>query len=62
MYMSVAFFSIMTQLVVSFAAPGLLVERLPVYYRQRDAHFMPAWCARRGSPPLLRRLAWRPCS
>jgi hypothetical protein len=43
MYMSVAFFSIMTQLMVSFAAPGLLVERLPVYYRQRDAHFMPAW-------------------
>jgi hypothetical protein len=40
----VAFFSIMTQLMVSFAAPGLLVERLPVYYRQRDAHFMPAWC------------------
>ena len=36
--MSVAFFSVMTQLVVSFAAPGLLIERLPVYYRQRNAH------------------------
>ena len=32
-----SFFSIMTQLVVSFAAPGLLIERLPVYYKQRDA-------------------------
>jgi len=28
----------MTQLVVSFAAPGLLIERLPVYYKQRNAH------------------------
>lgn len=36
-----AFFSIMTQLVVSFAAPGLLIERLPVYYKQRDHHMYP---------------------
>lgn len=44
MFMSVSFFSIMTQLVVSFAAPGLLIERLPVYYKQRDAGFYPAFC------------------
>lgn len=43
MYMSVLFFSVMTQLVVSFAAPGLLIERLPVYLRQRNAHFYPGW-------------------
>lgn len=43
MTMSVLFFSVMTQLVVSFAAPGLLIERLPVYLRQRNAHFYPGW-------------------
>lgn len=43
MYVSVLFFSVMTQLVVSFAAPGLLIERLPVYLRQRNAHFYPGW-------------------
>ncbi|EFN53324.1 hypothetical protein CHLNCDRAFT_58610 [Chlorella variabilis] len=44
MYLSVSFFSIMTQFMVSFAAPGLLIERLPTYYKHRDAHFHPAWC------------------
>ena len=43
MYLSVSFFSIMTQFMVSFAAPGLLIERLPTYYKHRDAHFHPAW-------------------
>lgn len=44
MFLGVMYFSIMTQMFVSFAAPSLLIQRMPVYLEQRDAHFYPGWC------------------
>ena len=41
--MGVIFFLVSTQLYLSFAAPGLFIERLPVYIEQRDANFYPGW-------------------
>lgn len=44
LFMSVGFFSVLFQLVGAFPASAILIDRLPVYYKQRDAHFYPAWC------------------
>lgn len=54
-------FSIMTQLTVSFAAPGLLIERIPIYQKQRDAQFYPGWWVGLGWRCVLllsRRVVW----
>ncbi|GAB4822452.1 hypothetical protein N2152v2_009498 [Parachlorella kessleri] len=43
LFMAVGFFSVLYQLVGAFPASAILIDRLPVYYKQRDAHFYPGW-------------------
>lgn len=42
-YMSVCFFTLMFNMMGGFAEIPIMVERLPVFYKQRDCNFFPAY-------------------
>lgn len=56
LFMGVAFFSVMYCLTSSFPDAAVLIQRLPVFYKQRDAHFYPAFCW--ALPQVVLRAPW----
>lgn len=42
-YMGALFFSLVTLIFSGFSEMTLSVIKLPVFYKQRDLHFFPAW-------------------
>lgn len=42
--MGVIFYSLLYQLLGGVAEMHLLVERLPVFFKQRNMRFYPGWC------------------
>jgi hypothetical protein len=52
----VAFFSVLYQVAGAFPDGAVLIQRLAVFYKQRDAHFYPAWCF--AAPQVLLRMPW----
>lgn len=55
-YFSVIFFSVLFMIMGAIGEMHMLVERMAVVYRQRDALFYPGWCF--ALPAFVMRLPW----